>query len=110
MRELSGVRSLLEAGANPNNTGDPQGIARTGSRSFFPSELHGISPVDILHQFDPPYYPRGVNIPGHKEDMDRATYEIENLLRSYGASPPKEGWWGKELEVLEVQSDDTETS
>lgn len=100
----------MEAGANPNNTGDPQGIARTGSRSFFPSELHGISPVDILHQLGLPDYHNSLDTHDQGDDTQHSMDEIEDLLRSYGTSTPKEGWWHEELEDVEVESSDMETS
>lgn len=101
-RDLEGVKSLLAAGADPNNTGDPQGITGDDTDSLFSFELHGVALVDILYQFEPPRYleprylePRHLGVyPLHVQEgyMDITILKIEELLRAYGASPPEGGW------------------
>jgi hypothetical protein len=55
LRDLPGVKTLLEAGADPNNTGNEQGIKWHAQRSILGSycHLHGLAPLYILRHLKP---------------------------------------------------------
>jgi hypothetical protein len=54
-RDLAGVRTLLEAGADPNNTGNEQGIKWHAEKSILRPYcyLHGLAPLYILRHLKP---------------------------------------------------------
>jgi hypothetical protein len=74
--DLVGVQALLEAGAEPNATGDPQGSAypeRTFEKRF--NELHGLSPI-LINRRHAEGKPR-VQVPS-------VISQVEALLLQYG--------------------------
>lgn len=84
-RDLAGVRTLLEAGADSNNTGDEQGIKWHAETSILGpySGLHGLAPLYILRYLKPhPYFEDAMTI----EEIGEATTDIEHLLLEYNAS------------------------
>jgi hypothetical protein len=54
-RDLAGVQALLEAGADPNNTGNEQGIKWHAQNPILRPycHLHGLAPLYILRQLKP---------------------------------------------------------
>ena len=70
-----GVRELLQAGAQPNHTGTPDGIARHGCLMYDMDFLLGASPLRICRSFTFKYI-----------DVSRAERQkTEELLLNYGA-------------------------
>jgi NACHT domain len=88
-RDLAGVRMLLEAGADSNNTGDEQGIKWHAEISILRPfcRLHGLAPLCILRHLKAyPYIEDDMTIE-EIDDMNGAvTTDIERLLLDYGAS------------------------
>lgn len=89
-RDLAGVKSLLEHGADPNNTGDTQGIAGNNACLLIPINLHGVALVDILRNLKPPDYLNVFWIPEERQEMYHAELAIGKLL---GISSPYGGSW-----------------
>ncbi|KAL1611933.1 hypothetical protein SLS60_000156 [Paraconiothyrium brasiliense] len=53
-RDIEGVTELLEAGADPNTTGDQNGVSfKTNSIFESFNELHGLSPLHICRTYTP---------------------------------------------------------
>lgn len=54
-RTGEGVRNLLETGADPNATGDRNGVPfKTNTFLEWANELHGLSPLQICRHFERP--------------------------------------------------------
>ena len=83
-KDLTGLTSLLEQGADPHNIGDPQGGVPSPR---FPLTLSGLPLVDILSQFPPDYHVSRSD----KAIWDKAVSKLETLLGVHGLSLPK-GW------------------
>jgi hypothetical protein len=88
-RDLAGVRTLLEAGADLNNTGDEQGIkwhAETSALGPY-CRLHGLTPLYILRHLEAyPYLEDGMTIEEIDHMNGATTTDIERLLLDYDAS------------------------
>jgi len=88
-RDVAGVRALLQAGADSNNTGEEQGVKWHAEASILGRycHLHGLAPLYILrHLEDFPYLDGGMS---HAEVRHRNgifTNHIECLLLEYNAS------------------------
>ncbi|KAM7191236.1 hypothetical protein V8F20_009414 [Naviculisporaceae sp. PSN 640] len=84
-RDILAAKDLLDAGADVNNTGDPNGLEWTNEHSvLYPyNKLHGVRPLDILTRFKPRLQCRGV-LTGNSEasEIMHKTKEIERLLLS----------------------------
>jgi len=93
-RSLQCVRVLLAAGADPNNAGDPTGITWNDEpkgrlwpdcsllRPF--SELHGITPLDILDDIEPHFdYEPARDYDEMSSARGEVTDEIRRVLLSY---------------------------
>jgi hypothetical protein len=87
MRNYYSVKILLEAGADPNNSGDPHGVAWDESSILYPySKLHGVAPIDILRIFDPrPYFESGMGYNQITAMNGIITDKIYRILLSHGA-------------------------
>jgi len=76
---LGGVRLLLEAGANPNDTGDKQGAKwEEGSLLGIFNNLHGSSPLVICREFE-------CTCKDWAKDKQQLRWKIDALLCEYGA-------------------------
>jgi hypothetical protein len=76
---LGGVRLLLEAGANPNDTGDKQGAKwEEGSLLGIFNNLHGSSPLVICREFE-------CTCKDWAKDKQELRWKIDALLCEYGA-------------------------
>jgi hypothetical protein len=87
-RDLAGVSALLEAGANPNNTGDAQGVYWDPKTSVLGpyTKLSGLAPLYILRHLKAyPWCEDGMT----RREIDlmngETTNAIERLLLNYGA-------------------------
>jgi hypothetical protein len=84
LRDIAGVRTLLEAGADANNIGNKRGIewhAETSVRAPYQC-LHGLTPLYILHHVEA-YGGAGYGMP---MTMEEITTGIERLLLDHNAS------------------------
>jgi hypothetical protein len=93
-RDLEYVRILLNAGADPNNAGDPHGSAWNGDSVLSPfNRLHGNAPIELLRALEPQFFYLGRMTDEEIEAAEGViTDEIEWALLSYGATPPRPGW------------------
>ena len=94
MRSLSNVRLPLEAGADPNNTGDPTGVTWSDKKSLLHpfSKLHGTLPIDVLVFHEAMlYYEHGLSLDEIECAKGVVTDEIRRVLLSYGARPSLDG-------------------
>lgn len=88
-RSLYGVRALLEAGADPNYVGDPDGIGWDDETEILHpfSKLHGTSPIDILDRYGPIFdwedEMHGIEKELMKEFAETIVTEIRRVLLSY---------------------------
>ncbi|KAE9371111.1 hypothetical protein N431DRAFT_376507 [Stipitochalara longipes BDJ] len=88
-RDLVGVKTLLKAGANPNNAGDTHGISWDAKTSILGPYhlLHGRAPLDILRQLEAYLYYQGSMLDSEIDLMNgEMTTGIERLLLDYGAN------------------------
>lgn len=88
MRSLSNVRLLLEAGADPNNTGDPTGVIWSDKTSLLHpfSELHGTLPIDVLVCYEALLgFVDSLSADEIECAKGAVTDEIRRVLLSYGA-------------------------
>lgn len=88
-RDLAGVRTLLEAGADSNNTGDEQGIKWHAETSILGPycRLHGLTPLYILRHLDAyPYLEDGMSTEEINHMNGADTTDVERLLLDYDAS------------------------
>jgi hypothetical protein len=88
-RDLAGVRMLLEAGADSNNTGDEQGIKWHAETSILGPycRLHGLAPLYILRHLKAyPYIEDGMTTEEINHMNGAVTTDIELLLLDYNAS------------------------
>ena len=87
-RDLAGVRTLLEAGADLNNIGDEQGIKRHAETSILSPYrcLHGLTPLYILRHLEAyPDLEGGMSIEDFNHMNGATTTDIERLLLDYEA-------------------------
>jgi len=99
-RDLAGVRTLLEAGADPTNTGDEQGIKWHVETSVLGPycRLHGLAPLYILRRLKAyPYLEGGMTTEEIDEMNGATTTDIERLLLDYGASTVVSGNVGRKI-------------
>jgi hypothetical protein len=85
MRDVVGVRMLLEAGADANNIGNKRGIewhAETSVLGIY-QRLHGFTPLYILRHLEAHV---SVRLRG-RTTVEEVTTGIERLLLNHGASP-----------------------
>jgi hypothetical protein len=88
-RDIAGVRTLLEAGADPNFTGDEQGIKFHAQESPLGPycQLHGLAPIYILRHLEAYSVHADAMIIEETDHMNGpVTTDIERLLLDYGAS------------------------
>lgn len=92
---LGGVRLLLEAGANPNDTGDKQGVKwEEKSLPGIFNNLHGSSPLVICREFE-------CTCKDWANDKQELRSKIDTLLCEYGAKEFRQidadnsnsAWW-----------------
>ncbi|KAK4442515.1 hypothetical protein QBC34DRAFT_338573 [Podospora aff. communis PSN243] len=96
-RRLHDIRVLLQAGADPNNTGDPEGVSwqEKGTFLYRYRKLHGILPLDVLTHLDYNYFGDDEWSPRSAIEFDEnygrpVTDEMREVLVSYGARSAKE--------------------
>ena len=88
-RDLTGVRALLEAGADSNNTGDEQSVKQQTETPILGPycHLHGLTPLHILrHLGADPRIGYRLNRAGIDLMNGATTDDIERLLLDYNAS------------------------
>ena len=78
--DLEGVRTLLEAGANPNHTGDRMGeVWKEGTMLAVFNRVKNHSPLNIVETMDPVFQRSYLY-----DDSGEAALKIAALLREYG--------------------------